>query len=58
MTEAALEKQRAPSIKDAAAFLRDPHHSRDYRRECLEYWRERYGDAFVAQVEATAGRIT
>lgn len=26
--------------------------ARGYRRECIKYWRERYGDEFADQVEA------
>lgn len=44
---------RAPTLAEAVYFLKMKEHTRAYRRECLRYWRERYGEVFVKQVEAS-----
>jgi hypothetical protein len=40
-------------LTDFLLLQRDPR-LKDYRRRCLEHWREHYGPATVAKVEAVA----
>lgn len=41
---------KPPPAKWCAEFLRTMKHAPDYCEHCLEYWRENYGEAFVALV--------
>lgn len=46
---------RRPTVDEAVAFLRAALTER-YRRECLQYWREKCGEAFAAKVESLCSR--
>lgn len=39
------------SLVDFLLLMRDPR-MKDYRRRCLEHWREHYGPVIAARVEA------
>lgn len=39
------------SLADFLLLMRDPR-MKDYRRRCLEHWREHYGPVIAAKVEA------
>ena len=38
------------SLADFLLLMRDPR-MKDYRRRCLEHWREHYGQVIAARVE-------
>jgi hypothetical protein len=38
-------------LADFLLLMRDPR-MKDYRRRCLEHWREHYGQVIAAKVEA------
>jgi len=38
------------SLADFLLLMRDPR-MKDYRRRCLEHWREHYGPVIAARVE-------
>ena len=39
------------TLADFLLLMRDPG-MKDYRRRCLEHWREHYGQVIAARVEA------
>ena len=41
---------RQPTHAEAVQWVMSAQ-SRQYRRECVKYWREQYGDVFADQVE-------
>ena len=50
-----MSDYRQPSLSEAAHLIAIAL-SHEYRRECMRYWRERYGESFVAAVEKKAGK--
>lgn len=40
-----------PTVAQAAAFILQSR-TLDYRRQCLAFWRERWGNGFADKVEA------
>lgn len=42
---------RQPTVEEAVAALMLPA-TREYRRRCISYWREHYGDAFADTIQA------
>jgi hypothetical protein len=40
-----------PTLNEAVSYLIKCH-TREYRRECLKFWRECFGSQFADQVEA------
>lgn len=44
---------RPPTVAEAVAHILQAVTDK-YRRECIRYWRERYGDGFAEQVRKTA----
>lgn len=43
---------RAPTFQEAVEFIMDRHHSLDYRRRCIAFWRLHYGDVLADKVQA------
>lgn len=48
---------RRPNVDEAVAILRQSLSER-YRVACLQYWREKYGEAFAVKVEIIFGSKT
>lgn len=44
---------RRPTIPEAVAHLADAQ-TVAYQRECIRYWRQKFGDQFAEQVRAEA----
>jgi hypothetical protein len=44
------------SVPDAAKFICDSF-TKEYRRQCLAFWRQLWGDEYADQVEAEVLRI-
>ena len=44
------EKYRQPTVEEAVDWLLKSL-TKEYRRNCLEFWREKYGEAYHAQVK-------
>lgn len=40
---------RQPTVKEAVEFMMMPS-TREYRRRCLEYWKEHFGETFEIAV--------
>ena len=38
------------STQEAADWVLRPSHQKAYRRKCIAYWREMYGDEYADQV--------
>lgn len=46
---------RRPTVEEAVAHIAGSLTAR-YQRECIRYWREKYGDDFAEAVRRDAGK--
>lgn len=46
---------RQPSVAEAV-YLVCSSYTKEYRRTCIKFWREHYGDAFALEVEKEVGK--
>lgn len=44
-------RHRAPTVAEAIKILSWPNNTREYRRACLDLWREMGGDALADEIE-------
>lgn len=51
------QKYRQPTIEEAVFCVCRELNSRAFRNECIEFWRNHYGDQFADEVKATATEI-
>lgn len=50
LPETSATNGRKLTIREAAEWV-IAQHTRDYRRTCIDYWRDKYGDTYARSVE-------